>query len=72
MIDGGKVIGDFLLEVVEENAMRLWVAIKLKVDDANLRTIRIDFRRKGFMETFTLQGYTVNNIMLYAGPEQAP
>ncbi len=72
MIDGGKVLGEFPLEVVEENFMQLWVTIKLKADDANLRTIRVDFRRKGFMETLTLEGYTINNIMLYVGPEQAP
>ena len=72
MVDGGKVLGDFALEVVEENVMQLWVTIQLTADDATFRTIRIDFRRKGFMETFTMQGYTINNIMLYAGPEQAP
>ncbi len=72
MIDGDKVLGDFRLDVVAENALDLWVTIKLQADDANLRTIRIDFKRKAFMETFTLQGYTINNIMLYIGPEQAP
>jgi hypothetical protein len=72
MIDGDKLLGDFPLEVVEENFLQLTVTIRLKADDANLRTIRIDFKRKGFMETLTLQGYPINNIMLWVGPEQAP
>ncbi len=72
MADGDKVLGEFPLEVVEENFMQLWVTIKLKADDANLRMIRVNWNRKGFMETFTLQGYAINNIMLYVGPEQAP
>ncbi len=27
------------------------------------------WKRKGFIETFTLQGFIINNIMLYVGPE---
>lgn len=72
MTDGGKVLGDFQFEIVEENTLELWVKIRLKADQANLRTVRVDFKRKGFMETLTYQGVTINNIMLYAGPEQKP
>lgn len=72
MVDNGKVVGDFKLETVEENVPELWIKIKLDADQANLRTLRVDFNRKGFMETFAYQGVTINNIMLYAGAKQKP
>ena len=57
------------LEIIEENFLGLWIKVKLKSEPARLRTIRVDFNGKGFMETFAYQGVTINNIMLYAGPE---
>jgi hypothetical protein len=72
VIDGSKVKGTFPLETVEENVREVWIKVKLVAEPPSLRTIRVDFRRKGFMETLTYEGVTINNIMLYVGPEDAP
>ncbi len=68
IISDGKTVGEYVFEIVEENFQELWLKIKLDADDANLRTIRFDFKRKGFMETFTFKGVTLNNIMLFVEP----
>lgn len=72
MIDGGAPIGTYSYEVVEENRPELSITLKLNAGDARLRTVRVDFKRKGFMETFQYKGVTINNIMLYVDDQQAP
>src|SRR4051812_17550783 len=71
-IDSEELIGVYPYEIVEEDILQKLIKIKLKSADASLREIRIDFKRKGFMESFQLKGVTVNNIMLYVDDKRAP
>ena len=72
MVSGGELIGSYPFEIVEENNAECMIKLKLTSDDANLRTIRVEFHRKGFMETFRVKGVTLNNIMLYVDDKRTP
>ena len=72
MVDRDRLIGTYPFEIIKESRSENLIEIKLEAPDAGLRTIRIDFKRKGFMETFQLKGVTINNIMLYVDDKQSP
>jgi len=72
LIDSEKLIGVYPYEIVEEHILQNLIKIKLKSDEASLRDIRVDFKRKGFMESFQVKSATINNIMLYVDDKRAP
>jgi len=72
MINGGELVGTYPYEIVEEDSALNLIRIKLKSANDGLREIRVDFKRKGFMETLRVEGVTINNIMLYVDDRRTP